>query len=136
MLLVIGAAMAAGILGSFTDWLFMGVLFHDSYKHYPEVWRPGIAAGQEKTAILLSTAIGFLMTFAIVGLCVLVGIAGIAQGCGLALLAWIAGPLAVMVINGLFIKLDARIVVAHSIGYLFRFVLAGVAAGLALPMQP
>jgi len=132
MLLVVGAAVVAGMLGSFTDWLFMGVLFHDSYNRYPEVWRPGIAAGTEKTAILISTAIGFVMTFAIVGLCVLAGVSDVAQGCGVALLAWTAGPLAIMVINALFIKLDARIVAAHSIGYLLRFVLAGAAAGMAL----
>ena len=135
MLLVIGATVVAGVLGSFTDWLFMGVLFHDSYNRHPEIWRPGIAAGRERTAILLSTAIGFLMTFAIVGLCVVAGVSGIAQGCGVALLAWVAGPLAIMVINGLFIKMDARVVVAHSIGYLLRFVLAGAAAGLVLPLQ-
>src|SRR5215472_9768182 len=132
MLLVVGASLVAGVVGSFTDWLFMGVLFHDSYNRYPEVWRPGIAEGSEKTAILISTAIGFVMTFAIVGLCVLAGVSGVAQGCGVALLAWIAGPLAIMAINGLFIKLDHRIVAAHSIGYLLRFVFAGAAAGLAL----
>lgn len=136
MLLVVGAALVAGLLGSFTDWLFMGVLFHDAYHRYPEVWRPAIAAGQEKTAILLSAAIGFVMSFAIVGLCALAGAAGVVQGALMALLAWIAGPLAIMAINGLFIKLDPRVIVAHSIGYLLRFVLAGAAGGFALSLQP
>jgi len=136
MLLLIGMAVLAGVLGSVTDWLFMGVLFHDAYNRHPEVWRPAIAAGRDKTAVLLSVAIGFVMSFAIVGLCALADVAGVVQGTLVALLAWIAGPLAVMAINGLFIKLDPRIIVAHSIGYLLRFVLAGAAAGLALSLQP
>ena len=136
MLLLIGMAVLAGVLGSVTDWLFMGVLFHDAYNHHPEIWRPAIGAGRDKTAVLLSVTIGFLMSFAIVGLCALAGVAGAVQGTLVALLAWIAGPLAVTVINGLFIKLDPRIIVAHSIGYLLRFVLAGAAAGLALSLQP
>ena len=132
MPLLIGMAVLAGVLGSLTDWLFMGVLFHDAYNRHPEVWRPAIAAGRDKTAVLLSVAIGFVMSFAIVGLCALAGVAGVVQGTLVALLAWIAGPLAIMAINGLFIKLDPRIIIAHSIGYLLRFVLAGAAAGLAL----
>ena len=136
MLLLIGLAVLAGLLGSFTDWLFMGVLFHDAYNRYPEIWRPAIAAGKDKTAVLLSAAIGFVMSFAIVGLCLVAGIAGVAQGVRVALLAWIAGPLAIMAINGLFIKLDPKLVISHSIGYLLRFVLAGIAAGLALPLKP
>jgi membrane protein YqaA with SNARE-associated domain len=135
MLLLIGMAVLAGVLGSVTDWLFMGVLFHDAYNRHPEVWRPAIAAGRDKTAVLLSVAIGFVMSFAIVGLCALADVAGVVQGTFVALLAWIAGPLAITVINGLFIKLDPRIIVAHSIGYLLRFVLAGAAAGLALSLQ-
>jgi hypothetical protein len=136
VLLVVGAAVTAGVLGSLTDWLFMGFLFHDAYHRYPEVWRPGIAEGKEKAAILLSIGIGFIMSFAIVGLCWLAGVTSIGGGLAVSLLAWIAGPLAIMVINGLFIKLDAKVVVMHSIGYLSRFALAGVAAGLALPPQP
>ena len=130
--MVVAAALAAGLLGSLTDWLFMGFLFHDAYGRYPEVWRPAIAAGTERIAILLSIGIGFIMSFAIVGLCWLAGVTTIGGGMAVSLLAWIAGPLAVMAINGLFIKLDVCIIASHSIGYLLRFMLAGAAAGLAL----
>jgi hypothetical protein len=135
MLLLIGMAVLAGALGSVTDWLFMGVLFHDAYNRYPEVWRPGIAGGKDKTAILLSVGIGFIMSFAIVGLCWLAGMTSIRDGLTVALLTWVAGPLAIMIINGLFIKLDRLVVISHSVGYLLRFVLAGVAAGFALSLQ-
>jgi hypothetical protein len=136
MLVVIGATVAAGVLGSFTDWLFMGVLFHDAYNRYPEVWRPGIAAGQDKNAILVSAAIGFVMSAGIVVLCGIAQVDSVDRGLLVAVVAWIAGPLALMAINGLFIKLDARVIGAHSLGYLARFALAGVAAGLTLPLRP
>ena len=135
MLTVICATAAAGILGSFTDWLFMGVLFHNAYNRYPEVWRPAIAAGKDKNAILLSAAIGFVMSAAIVMLCGVAQVRSVAGALLVAVLAWIAGPLALMTINGLFIKLDVRVIGAHSFGYLARFAVAGVAAGLTLPLR-
>ena len=135
MLIVAGATIAAGVLGSLTDWLFMGVLFHGAYNRYPEVWRPDIAAGQERNAILLSAVIGFVMSAAIVALCGYAHVGSAGGGLLVAVLAWIAGPLALMTINGLFIKLDVRVIVAHSFGYLARFALAGIAAGLTLPLR-
>jgi hypothetical protein len=135
MLIVVGATVAAGVLGSFTDWLFMGVLFHNAYNRYPEVWRPAIAAGQDKSAILLSAAIGLVMSAAIVALCDFAQVGSTGGGLLVAFLAWIAGPLALMTINGLFIKLDVRVIVAHSFGYLARFALAGIAAGLTLKLR-
>ena len=33
------AILAAGLATSLTDWLFMGVLFHEKYLAFPEVWR-------------------------------------------------------------------------------------------------
>jgi len=29
----------ASVVTSFSDWLFMGILFHDKYKAAPEIWR-------------------------------------------------------------------------------------------------
>jgi hypothetical protein len=33
------AILAAAIATSLADWLFFGVLFHEKYKAFPEVWR-------------------------------------------------------------------------------------------------
>ena len=33
------AVVAAGVAGSFTDWLFFGMIFHDKYLVHPEVWK-------------------------------------------------------------------------------------------------
>ena len=133
--ILIAAILAAGILGTFTDWLFMGVLFHNAYNTYPEIWRPGIRDGKDKAAILWAGALGFVMSAGVIALCALVGAGGVWSGLGVALLVWIAGPLPILVINGMFVKLDSRITFAHCLGYLARMLIAGAAAGLVLPLS-
>ena len=132
MWLTIAAIVVAGTLGALTDWLFMGVLFHGAYNRYPEIWRPGIRDGADRNAIILSSALGYLITAAVVGLCQLADVRSIGAGLLVALFAWVAGPAVVIVINGLFIKMDAKIVFAHCLGYLARILLAGLAAGTVL----
>jgi hypothetical protein len=132
LLPIIAAFVVAGALGSLTDWLFMGVLFHDAYNAHPEIWRPGIRDGADKGAIIVSSVLGFVITGAVVGLCVFAGVHSIAGGLAVGVLAWLAGPPTVIVINGLFIKIDPRITLAHCLGYGARIVLAGLAAGVAL----
>ena len=137
MLLIIAAVIAAGTLGSLTDWLFMGVLFHDAYDAHPEVWRPGIRDGADKGAIIASSLLGYLITAAVVGLCVVARVHGIGGGLLVGALAWLAGPPVVLIVNGLFIKIDPRITAAHCLGYGARMLLAGLAGGLALgPLAP
>jgi len=123
----------AGTLGTFTDWLFMGVLFHDAYNRYPEVWRPGIREGAERTALAWSIVLGYVMSAAVIALCELAGVHSIVRGLIVAAVAWLAGPFVVVVINGFFIKIDPKITFAHCLGWLARMAIAGVAAGLVLP---
>ncbi|HEY1615393.1 MAG TPA: hypothetical protein VGF97_17055 [Rhizomicrobium sp.] len=126
------AVLAAGTVASLTDWVFMGVLFHDRYNSYPEIWWPGVREGKERKGILWATLLGYFSAAAITALCVLAGVHDVKGGLVLSGLAWAAGPLFVLVVNGFFIKLDPLITVAHSAGYLVRFLLAGLAAGFAL----
>src|SRR5437879_9973393 len=54
------AILVSGVAATMTDWFFGGVLFHDKYLAYPEVWRRvGDAAG-ERRAIVWSVVLGFL----------------------------------------------------------------------------
>jgi hypothetical protein len=129
----LAAAVAiAGTLGSFTDWLFMGVLFHDAYNRYPEVWRPGVRDGKSRNAIIWSSVLGYVMTAAVVALSAISHAHSIQDGLVVGALAWLAGPLVVIVINNMFVKIDGRITVAHCLGYGARLLLAGAAAGVAL----
>jgi hypothetical protein len=132
MVMIVVVIVIAGTLGSLTDWLFMGLLFHDAYNRYPEVWWP--RGGNNRSQIIWSAVLGYAMTAAVVGLCVLAGVHTIGRGLLVAVLAWI-GPAIVIVINGLFVKFDPKITLAHCLGYLARMVLAGVAAGVALSLS-
>ncbi len=38
--IILAAVFVAGTIATFTDWYFMGVLFHDRYQAYPETWWP------------------------------------------------------------------------------------------------
>ena len=127
--MLVAGILGAGTLAAFTDWLFMGILFHDAYMLHPEVWWPGVREGKETAPILWSSAIGYAMTLAIFALCALARVHDISSGLAVAAVAWIAGPLSIVVINGFFIRIDPKITFSHSIGYLARFVIAGAAAG-------
>jgi hypothetical protein len=120
----------AGTLGSLTDWLFMGVLFHDAYNRYPEVWREGVREGKSRGAILWAAALGYVMTAAIMALAWVAGVHRIRDGLIVAALAWLAGPPTVIIVANMFVKMDRKITLAHCAGYAARMLIAGAAAGL------
>jgi len=128
----IAAVIVAGTVATLTDWLFMGVLFHDRYFTYPEVWRPEFRTKGDTGAILYSCALGYMTAAAVIGLCMLCGASGIKPALTIAVLAWIAGPLVSAVTTGIWVKIDPAVTLAHSIGYLVRFLIAGLAAGMML----
>jgi hypothetical protein len=125
------AVLAAGTVATFSDWLFMGVLFHDRYNRYPEVWWPGLRQKAADTrAILISSALAYLSALGVVALCIHGHAHSLPRALLLAFVAWVAGPLVMQLTNGVWIKTDPLITVSHSAGWLVRFLLAGVAAGL------
>jgi intracellular septation protein A len=129
---LVAAVAVSGTLATFTDWLFMGVLFHQRYNRHPEVWRPEFREKGDRKAIVYSTVLAYLTSAAIVALCWAAQSHGFAEALILSILAWIAGPLVVLVSNGFWIKIDPRVTFAHTLGWLARFVLAGIAAGFVL----
>ncbi len=130
--MLIAAIVVAGTLATFTDWLFMGVLFHDRYLRYPEVWWPGIREKGDKRAIIISCVIGYLTAAGVVELCAVTGSSDIKSALVVSTLAWLAGPLVVIVTSGFWVKTDVMITIMHAIGYLVRMLIAGLAAALAL----
>lgn len=129
---IIVAIIVAGLLSSFTDWFFMGVLFSDRYQKYPDTWWPRSGKAAERGAIISSTALGFVTAAAIVLLCEYAGVTSISGGLIVAGLAAAAGPLITTITNGMWIKIDPSVTAAHTLGYVVRFLIAGIAAGLAL----
>lgn len=125
------AILVAGTLATFTDWLFMGVLFHDRYNRFPEVWRPDFRdKGSDRRAILYSSLLDYVTAAAVVVLCLIVHADGLQGALLVAALAWAAGPLVGTATQYIWFKIDGWVTVAHTLGYLARFLIAGVAYAL------
>ena len=119
----------AGIAGSFTDWLFMGVLFHDRYNAHPEVWRPGRT---DVRKIIISTLIATVGSAAFAYLLVRAEALSLGHALAYAALVWIAGPLPLLVVNGQWLKIHPLVTLAHSLGWLARFAVTAVIAAWLL----
>jgi len=120
------AVVAATIVISLSDWLFFGVLFHDRYDETPEVWRAG-AEGPRITASTLSALVGTIAFFAIA---TALQVRGAGPALLLAVLVWLAGALPQTFMNTLYIKYAPSIGVSHSLGWLARALIVGLAYGV------
>lgn len=116
---------AASVATSFTDWLFMGVLFHDRYKAAPELWRSD-AAASEPRYILISQLVAVISCAAFTGLCVLVSFTALPQALGVAVLVWLAGPVVVLAQFVLWTRLHPLIGLSHALGWLTRFLITAL----------
>jgi hypothetical protein len=65
---VLGLAVGT-FLSSLTDWLFMGVLFHDKYLTYPEVWWRSTGGSGEVRANVIASLVNILTVGGLMGLC-------------------------------------------------------------------
>ena len=130
--IIVAAVFAAGTLASFTDWFFMGMLFHDRYQVHPETWWP--RAGNETMPILYSTALGYITAAAVMWLCALAGVDSVMSGLKVGFIAWLAGSFVQVATTHIWVRIDLKVSLAHALGYLARFLIAGIAAGIALPM--
>ncbi|HTT99426.1 MAG TPA: hypothetical protein VMF58_15360 [Rhizomicrobium sp.] len=131
--IIVAAVFIAGTLASFTDWFFMGMLFHDRYQRFPDTWWPRDKS-DERMPILYSTALGYITAAAVIWLSALVGVDGVMSGLKVAIIAWLAGSFVQVATTQIWVRIDPMVSVAHGLGYLARFVIAGIAAGIALPM--
>ncbi|HYL76280.1 MAG TPA: DUF1761 domain-containing protein [Bryobacteraceae bacterium] len=125
------AVAAAGVVSSFTDWFFFGVLFHDKYAAYPEVWRAAPGKSETKT-ILTVTLMGLVTCAAFVFLYHLSSLHGYGAALELAGIVWIMAPVPLTISNALYVKMHPALVVSHSMGWLARLVAAALAAGWLL----
>jgi hypothetical protein len=131
--IVLAAVFIAGTVATFTDWYFMGVLFHDRYGTYPETWWPRDRSTETKP-ILYSSALGYVTAAAVIALCAMAGVGDVWGGIKVAVIAWLAGSFVQVATTHIWVRIDPKVSIAHALGYLARFLIAGIAAGIALPL--
>jgi hypothetical protein len=120
------AVVLSGFAATFTDWLFMGVLFHKKYLATPEIWR--IKPGQNDTrSIVLSSLLGVLSCATFLYLCIWVGTSFVYHATPrMAFLVWVAAAVPIIFSNIVWIKMDPLVGVSHSLGWLARFAVTGI----------
>jgi len=126
------AALLSGLAASMTDWIFFGVLFHGKMLVYPEIWRRA-GGGAEAKGVAVSILLGFVTCAGFVFTCSAFQIHGYSSALEFAVAIWVMAPLVIVITNALFIKLHPLTVVAHSLGWLVKLLLAAVAVGWFLP---
>ena len=125
----IAAAVAGLVLASLADWLFAGVLFHERYQVHPEVWR---VTGVNPRALIGSQALTIFTVLGLIGLMVWTGRTSLADSLILAIAIWLIAAAPPILANGLFIKIDTRVVASHTVGWLVKLALIAAAASLIL----
>lgn len=123
------ATLAAGVASSCTDWFFTGVLFHDKYLAFPEVWRKRTGEG---STIAWATLLGFLTASSFMAACAVFGIDGYSHTLTFAVISWVMVPVPLTIMNALYIKLHPLVVVAHVLGWLARLIIAAICAAWIL----
>jgi hypothetical protein len=125
------AVLASGFATWLTDWLFMGVLFHDKYLATPEIWR--LKPGESETNLILaSTVVGVLSCAAFIYLCIWSGALSLTGALRLAVIAWLAAPVPVIFSNAIWTKMHPLIGVSHGLGWLVRFLVTALVAAWLL----
>ena len=118
------AILAGALLGSLADWLFAGVIFHERYQVYPEVWRQG----NERGRIAAAQALCLVTSAAFVLLAWKMHQTDARGARKLAAMVWLIGPLPMLLANAMFIRIDRLVTVSHAIGWLAKLLLIAAAA--------
>ena len=117
------------VAGSLCDWLFMGVLFHERYTTYPEVWRDST---NERTKIFVAQIFTAMTAVGLVGLATLIGPFSFGTALAVAALIWFIGPLPLLLGNHLFIKLDPYVTASHAMGWLVKLMIIAAITAVVL----
>ena len=120
------AVLAAGVVSSLSDWLFMGDLLYRRFNQHPEIWRHKGGQG-ESAAIAWSSPLPFLTCGVFVLLCVGLRLHSLSATVKLAMAVWLIAPLPLLVTNALFIKLHPAIAASYSLGWLVKLLVAAAA---------
>lgn len=121
------ACAAACLAASLTDWLFFGVLFHDEYNAFPEVWRRAPGAGGEGKQVGIAVVIGFLTPICFVMLCRVLHLTATRQVAVLVAGMWSAVACPLLATNYVFVKTHPAVLVSHALGWLAKLAVSGAA---------
>ena len=108
------------MLGSLSDWLFAGVLFHGRYQRHPEIWREGIG---ERTRIIVAQGFVLLTCTVMVLLAAKLHQTDLVGAVKLSIAIWLIGPLPLLLTNYLFIKIDVLVTASHAAGWMVKLLL-------------
>ena len=117
------------LAASLSDWLFMGVLFHERYKTFPEVWRD---SGNERAKIAVAQLYSAMSAIGFVWLSIFLGPLPPVSALIVAALIWVIGPLPLLLGNHLFIKLDPYVTGTHAMGWLVKLLLMALISAILL----
>ena len=126
------AVVVAIVVASLTDWFFGGVLFHEKYRTYPEVWRNTGSGKGESLAITWSVLLSVLTCVIFIYLAARLDALSWGRALGLALGVWLLAPLPLLVTNALFIKIHPLNALSNVLGWLAKLLICGIAAHLFL----
>ena len=125
------AVAASGVATSFTDWIFMGKLFHRKYLETPEIWR--MTPGQSDTRkIAASSLLGVVSCAAFIWLARWTDALTVRSELHMAELVWMAAAVPIIFSNIVWIKMHPLLGVSHSLGWLARFAISGFIGGWLL----
>ena len=122
---------ASGVATSFTDWIFMGKLFHEKYLEAPEIWR--MKPGQSNTrSVVASSLLGAVSCAAFIWLARWTDALTVRSELHMAELVWMAAAVPIIFSNIVWIKMHPLLGLSHSLGWLARFAISGLIGGWLL----
>jgi hypothetical protein len=125
------ALVGAGLAASVVDWLSFGVLFHEKYSVFPEVWRRPRGGAGEGRAIGLSPVASLLTPIVFVYLQARTGFS-LTEALGLAVAVWLMAPVPILVGQYLFMKLHPLVPTGHALGWLAKLSVSALVANWLL----
>jgi hypothetical protein len=125
------AVLIGGTVVSFSDWLFMGVLYHHRYNDHPEIWRQP-HGGHETGGVVFSTVFAFITCAVFAFLCTWLHLHTYFATLSLAIAIWLLAPVPLISTNGIFIKLHPGVSISHAMGWLMRLCLIAVTVTIVL----
>jgi len=121
----------AAVASSLIDWLFGGVLFHDKYLAHPEIWRNPRGGSGESRAVGLSAAVAVLTPVVFVLLCRYLSLRP-ADAFTLAVAIWLIGPIPLLVVQQLFVRIHPLVTASHLAGWLVKLLACAAAVAWLL----